>query len=600
VDWIKEDGFAVEKYQAFWRKEMAAHDDALIAWGHKLPAEATMHLAPGLFEDEGAGQPKGARPRGVGGEEKKEREADGRGEGGRPNRPRAPRSGGEEEGPVTHEERWEKNYQELKSFRDEEGHCNVPKDRTFKTLWTWVMKQRYLHRNGTLRETRAARLDGVGFAWEPCRKERATLPLAGTPADEETGSAMPVASNPTLDLMKYPWEGKNACYDPWDGESNEENARNRVKNQEETEEKEGRVGIIGLANRGKWDRQFRELAQFRDERGHCNVPQNERLGRWVCNQRAAHRSGTLAGERFARLEGLGFVWGPGRGRSRRRSSAEDGARASETVAVKRRQGADKRKERKIMSRECPCCAAEYDNSVIPAILSCCRKDMCLSCCEKDNARQVAELTGNRKRVSCMWCQRKYHCVKQVPWTVNELACALLGIDADSLPPAARPTDAPPTRAPKRARAGAAQQQQQQPQSSDTETAHQRDITQEGEEVIAGTHERGVSRTSSLQLQHHVETERVALIASAHDTEETDEMKDVDVDLDEEGYAGGSEAGEDEFASLARKSRRLHRIRQFVAASKSPQDRLGRKCSSWSINTSSKTLSFQNLWRWNKL
>lgn len=183
----------------------------------------------------------------------------------------------------------------------------------------------------------------------------------------------------------------------------------------------------------------------------------------------------------------------------------------------------------------------------------------------------------------MWCQRKYHCVKQVPWTVNELACALLGIDADSLPPAARPTDAPPTRAPKRARAGAAQQQQQQPQSSDTETAHQRDITQEGEEVIAGTHERGVSRTSSLQLQHHVETERVALIASAHDTEETDEMKDVDVDLDEEGYAGGSEAGEDEFASLARKSRRLHRIRQFVAASKSPQDRLGRKCSSWSIN-----------------
>jgi hypothetical protein len=62
----------------------------------------------------------------------------------------------------------------------------------------------------------------------------------------------------------------------------------------------------------EWDRRFRELVEFKERFGHCNVPaHSERqrvLGHWVFNQRVLKRAGRLDRERRLKLEREGFMW----------------------------------------------------------------------------------------------------------------------------------------------------------------------------------------------------------------------------------------------------------------------------------------------------
>ena len=58
-----------------------------------------------------------------------------------------------------------------------------------------------------------------------------------------------------------------------------------------------------------WDLRYRELKEYRDEHGNCNVPANlVPLGKWVQNRRQDYKNGRLSNERIARLEIIGFVW----------------------------------------------------------------------------------------------------------------------------------------------------------------------------------------------------------------------------------------------------------------------------------------------------
>lgn len=60
------------------------------------------------------------------------------------------------------DEEWMKNYHLLKSFRDEHGRW--PKMRE-GVLGAWCTTQRKMRKLGSLREDRAALLEGIGFAW---------------------------------------------------------------------------------------------------------------------------------------------------------------------------------------------------------------------------------------------------------------------------------------------------------------------------------------------------------------------------------------------------------------------------------------------------
>jgi hypothetical protein len=61
-----------------------------------------------------------------------------------------------------------------------------------------------------------------------------------------------------------------------------------------------------------WDEKFGGLLAYKEEYGHCDVPQkyepNVGLGHWVNWQREALKAGRLSADRKQRLESLGFTW----------------------------------------------------------------------------------------------------------------------------------------------------------------------------------------------------------------------------------------------------------------------------------------------------
>ena len=75
-----------------------------------------------------------------------------------------------------------------------------------------------------------------------------------------------------------------------------------------------------------WDQHYAELVRFKDQYGHCKVPQlfkeNPALGLWVRGQRAYRRKGMLPFEKIELLDKLGFVW-EGRRRAAPRSDWGD-------------------------------------------------------------------------------------------------------------------------------------------------------------------------------------------------------------------------------------------------------------------------------------
>ncbi len=76
-----------------------------------------------------------------------------------------------------------------------------------------------------------------------------------------------------------------------------------------TKPKRQQPSRLGLPS---WEQRFKELEQFKNQHGHCNVPAryppNPGLGSWVHNVRNAKKRGTLEEERACRLDALGFCW----------------------------------------------------------------------------------------------------------------------------------------------------------------------------------------------------------------------------------------------------------------------------------------------------
>lgn len=63
---------------------------------------------------------------------------------------------------------WNENYESLKAWRDEHGHCAIP---ATSVLGRWAWKQRLYRELGRLRPERITLLDSIGFSWERQRQE---------------------------------------------------------------------------------------------------------------------------------------------------------------------------------------------------------------------------------------------------------------------------------------------------------------------------------------------------------------------------------------------------------------------------------------------
>ena len=67
------------------------------------------------------------------------------------------------------ESRWESMFIELTHFKNKHGHCNVSEKENVE-LAGWVMRQRDAKVRRKLSTDRKARLDEIGFVWDPARE----------------------------------------------------------------------------------------------------------------------------------------------------------------------------------------------------------------------------------------------------------------------------------------------------------------------------------------------------------------------------------------------------------------------------------------------
>jgi hypothetical protein len=199
-------------------------------------------------------------------------------------------------------DRWGQSFAQLKRYKEENGHCNVPRD--YKTssgmlLGDWVSRQRKT--KNTLSNNRFEQLERLGIIWNILDQnwEKALSELHSykkmygdylVPGKYETPSHFALGSwvattryaykNGKLPLEKI--DHLNTLEFVWD--------------------------VIG----NQWEIGFSELEIFQKETGNCLVPSVYKslsgfnLGNWVGTQRKKKNS--LNGNLVQRLDNLGFSW----------------------------------------------------------------------------------------------------------------------------------------------------------------------------------------------------------------------------------------------------------------------------------------------------
>ena len=178
---------------------------------------------------------------------------------------------------TTLSDQWEAWFRELKELKEKHGHCNVPSKHP---LGQWVAHQRYKKESRRLDAGRIQKLKELGFPpetkqiwsdqWETRLRELKEF-------KKKHGHCVIAPKHPGglgrwVECLLSEKETQHR---------NEHRDAGRIKKLEE-------LGFQwGLMETScSWEMRFRELKDFKEEHGHCNVPQNYSggLGIWVNRQ----------------------------------------------------------------------------------------------------------------------------------------------------------------------------------------------------------------------------------------------------------------------------------------------------------------------------
>jgi superfamily II DNA or RNA helicase len=200
------------------------------------------------------------------------------------------------------ESAWESMFTELKRNKDEHGHCNISQgSKENPELGTWVATQRSVKNSGKLSAARKARLDELGFAWDPKDAAWESM-LAALKRYKDAHGHCKVPEN---------W-GENPQLGIWVGTQ-----RSRKKRRTLSAEQEAQLNTLGFIwdpSASVWETMFAELKRYKERFDHCNVPrkwrENPELDAWVVTQRSRKKRRTLSAEQEAQLNTLGFIWDP--------------------------------------------------------------------------------------------------------------------------------------------------------------------------------------------------------------------------------------------------------------------------------------------------
>merc|ERR1740139_2162529 len=188
-------------------------------------------------------------------------------------------------------------FDELRKFKEREGHCKVPRNYTDNPkLGTWVQTQREMRLK--ISKERASKLDSIGFTWGIKLDDRWEIMFEELRKFKEREGHCNVPSRYSDNLELGNWVSHQR--------------RRRLKISKETASKLDSIGFTWDRNPDvRWEIMFEELRKFKEREGHCNVPSrfsdNPELGRWVKKQRG--QISKISNERASKLDSIGFTWG---------------------------------------------------------------------------------------------------------------------------------------------------------------------------------------------------------------------------------------------------------------------------------------------------
>ncbi|KAG7356875.1 helicase domain protein [Nitzschia inconspicua] len=203
-------------------------------------------------------------------------------------------------------EQWDTMYERLKNFKQQQGHCLVPKRyNADPKLGTWVETQRVQHKrlartydphtgmetvqpNNRLTAERLHKLQAIGFAWSA--KHWRKLPSETVHKKTEDGHLMSVND---LGDTASAFE----TFAPADGEGNSQRSTIGTAIQATQHTKTGghpphlqqQQRRRQRLNDAQWEDMYQRLVQYKTEHGHCLVPRkyekDQKLSTWVETQR---------------------------------------------------------------------------------------------------------------------------------------------------------------------------------------------------------------------------------------------------------------------------------------------------------------------------
>ena len=201
---------------------------------------------------------------------------------------------------------WDERFQQLVEYKDQNGHCRVPiRFKANLQLGSWVSTQRQQYKKNKLSPEQKDRLEGIGFEWVLKKQEHSVGSW-----DER------------FKQLKEYREKKGHCLVPQKYKANPQlgewvsRQRHFYKKNELLPEQKDRlegIGFVWVLKKHEivgWDERFKQLKEYRQVKGDCNVPYqydaNPQLGYWVNRQRQVIKKGKLSPEQIKSLEGIGF------------------------------------------------------------------------------------------------------------------------------------------------------------------------------------------------------------------------------------------------------------------------------------------------------
>ncbi len=152
-------------------------------------------------------------------------------------------------------------FSELCIFKNEKGHCNVPKDyERVPSLGNWVSIQRRDYKKGVLSKERVEKLTNLGFVWDPYYDQWEAMFVELLQYKSENGHCN-VSQKSAKNLELARWVGRQ---------------RNAYKKGNLSQERIVRLEQLGFAwnvINDVWEEMFSVLLEFKNSAGHCNVPQ---------------------------------------------------------------------------------------------------------------------------------------------------------------------------------------------------------------------------------------------------------------------------------------------------------------------------------------